>query len=224
MISFFKNNPKFVLDGELYKHGLSLQQISGMARLDTPSERTEQLEFWIYDIVNLTDVSETFNTRLNVLLQVEKDFFPESNFDPYNEQKIKFVPHIKIFGVKDIDSNHNDYINEGFEGIVVRDPDKEYGIGKRDNRMLKYKKYDDDEFEITGFQEGLREEDFVFVCITKDNKEFKAKPIGSREEKQEYRSNMVNLIGKMATVKFFCYSEDGIPLQPVLKSIRENGE
>jgi hypothetical protein len=32
---------------------------------------------------------------------------------------------------------------------------------------------------------------------------------------------MDDLIGKMATVKFFYYSEDNVPLQPVLKAIRD---
>ena len=52
-------------------------------------------------------------------------------------------------------------------------------------------------------------------------KEFKAKPMGSRELKQAYRNNLDQIIGKMATVKFFYYSDDGTPLQPVLKAIRD---
>jgi DNA ligase-1 len=146
------------------------------------------------------------------------------DFDPFGELKIKVVPHKKMNGYAAIDLNHDRYVSEGFEGIVVRDPNKEYGLGKRDNRMLKFKKYMDDEFEITGFEEGLRDEDFVFTCVTDEGKEFKAKPIGSREIKDDYRDNMKDIIGKRATVKFFYYSEDKIPLQPVLKSIRGYGE
>lgn len=224
LIQFFKDQPKFVLDGELYKHGLSLQQISGISRLEEPSERTEQLEFWIYDLIDLGALTLSFLDRLDVLLQMQEEYFSEAVFDPYNEQKIKFVPHKKMSGYAAVDLNHNRYITEGYEGIVVRDPEKEYGIGKRDNRMIKYKKYTDEEFIITGFEEGLREEDFVFTCRTKDDKEFKAKPVGTRELKEQYRNDMNNIIGKTATVKFFYYSEDNIPLQPVLKSIREYGE
>ena len=63
----------------------------------------------------------------------------------------------------------------------------------------------------------------VFVCLCA-GKEFKAKPMGDRSVKQEYIDNIDQIIGKMATVKFFTYTEDGIPSQPVLKSIREYGE
>ena len=45
--------------------------------------------------------------------------------------------------------------------------------------------------------------------------------MGPRELKYEYLDRMDELIGKMATVKYFYYSDDGRPLQPVLKCIRD---
>jgi DNA ligase-1 len=221
---FFTIYPNIILDGELYKHGLLLQQISGIARLTENSERTEQLEFWIYDLIDLENLQATFEDRMVVLSDLDINYHFGSDFNPYGIDKIKLVPHKLISGFAVIDLHHDRYIKEGFEGVILRDPKKEYGVGKRDNRMIKYKKYDDDEFEITGYEEGLRDEDFVFTCITQHGKTFSAKPIGSRELKSDYRNNMNNIIGKKATVKFFYYSEDGIPLQPVLKSIREYGE
>lgn len=224
LVNYFQNHPNYILDGELYKHGLPLQTISGIARLEKPSERTEQLEFWIYDIVDLDDLKAGFEDRLELLGALNVKYLGLPGFDPFSPLKLKMVPHKKMNGFAAIDLNHDRYVKEGFEGIVIRDPEKEYGPGKRDNRMLKFKKYMDDEFEITGFEEGLRDEDFVFTCITEDGKDFKAKPIGTREIKDDYRNNMKDIIGKRATVKFFYYSEEGKPLQPTLKSIRGYGE
>ena len=45
--------------------------------------------------------------------------------------------------------------------------------------------------------------------------------MGSRELKQQYRERLKELIGKMATVKYFYLSDEGTPLQPVLKAIRD---
>ena len=81
--------------------------------------------------------------------------------------------------------------------------------------------YQDAEFEIVGLSEGLRDEDMCFVCVTDKGIEFKAKPMGNRELKQQYREDLDSLIGKMATVKFFYLSDEGTPLQPVLKCIRD---
>ena len=60
-----------------------------------------------------------------------------------------------------------------------------------------------------------------FTLVTEDNIEFKAKRMGSRELKVQIRENLNTLIGKMATVKYFYLSDEGTPLQPVLKSIRD---
>ena len=60
-----------------------------------------------------------------------------------------------------------------------------------------------------------------YYSTSADGIEFKAKPMGSRELKQIYRNDIDKIVGKMATVKFFYYSEDGVPLQPVLKCIRD---
>lgn len=131
------------------------------------------------------------------------------------------VPHIKVEGWVQIKKIHDSYVKEGFEGAVIRRPDKKYGVNKRTNDMVKVKEYQDGEFKIIGFSEGLRPEDMVFVCVTEDGKEFEAKPIGPRELKHEYLERMSEIVGKMATVKYFSFSDGGTPTQPVLKCIRD---
>jgi hypothetical protein len=116
---------------------------------------------------------------------------------------------------------HNEYVKEGWEGLVIRNPDKVYGFGRRTNDMIKVKKYKDAEFRITGISEGLRDEDMCFTLETAEGIPFKAKPMGSREIKNQYRKDLPKLIGKYATVKYFYLSDEGTPLQPVLKAIRD---
>ena len=55
---------------------------------------------------------------------------------------------------------------------------------------------------------------------TKSGKRFKAKPVGDRNTKLDYVKNISNIIGHMGTVTYFSMSEDGIPTQPVFKTIR----
>ena len=91
--------------------------------------------------------------------------------------------------------------------------------------MIKVKQYQDDEFKVTGWEPGLRPvEDMCFVLETKEGKQFKAKPMGDKDTKEEYIKNIDSLIGKVGTVKFFYYSPDNIPQQPVFKNFREEGE
>lgn len=213
MVQFFEAHPNIILDGELYVHGRPLQYISGLARLETDVySKCEELEYWIYDIV---DPKLIFKDRLSILEDTITPYFENSDI------KVIMVEHVECEGWTEIKNLHDKYVAEGFEGVVIRNPDKPYGINKRTNDMIKVKMYKDAEFEITGISEGLRDEDMCFTCVTEKGIEFKAKPMGSRELKQVYRNDINNIIGKMATVKFFYYSEDGCPLQPVLKCIRD---
>ena len=49
--SLLSNHLDWILDGELYKHGKSLQQISGAARLEKTASGCNWLEYYIYDII-----------------------------------------------------------------------------------------------------------------------------------------------------------------------------
>lgn len=221
LITFFENHPDYILDGELYKHGKSLQQISGAARLEKNAYDCDWLEYYIYDIMI---PNMPFKDRLEILEEIQEEL--GLGFDPehiWNEGdlQMQMVPHVKVSGWLNIKSLHDKYVSEGWEGVVIRDPSKNYKFGGRGNEMIKVKMYQDAEFQVTGISEGLRDEDLCFTCVTDDGKEFKAKPMGSRELKQAYRNNLDQIIGKMATVKFFYYSDDGTPLQPVLKCIRD---
>ena len=223
--SILSTHPDWVLDGELYKHGKSLQQISGAARMEKTAAGCDWLEYYVYDIM-IPDT--TFADRYSLLHQLA-ELIGQENFNPEKEWnkddlRMHVVPHVFITGddKKDqIMDLHNQYVSEGWEGCVARDISKPYKYGGRGMEMVKFKMYQDAEFEITGLSEGLRPEDMCFTLKTEDGIEFKAKPMGSRELKEQYREDLHKLIGKMATVKFFYLSDEGTPLQPVLKAIRD---
>ena len=221
LIQFFEEHPDIVLDGELYKHGKSLQQISGAARLEKDTAGMDWLEYYIYDVM---DSTKTFEERLDILHDITDElnlgFNPEREWDD-GELKFQIVPQETVVGWANIQKLHDKYVGEGFEGIVIRDPSKVYNFGGRTNAMIKVKMYKDAEFKIVGYEDGLRPEDMVFVCETELGIKFEAKPMGPRELKWEYLDRMDEIIGKMATVKYFYLSDEGCPLQPVLKCIRD---
>ena len=224
LIKLLSENPGWVLDGELYKHGKSLQQISGAARMEKTAGGCDWIEYYIYDVM-IPDAP--FEDRLQCLTDIAEllnlGFNPEREWKN-DELRVQIVPHILVTGDNKKDQImelHNQYVAEGWEGCVARDVSKPYKYGGRGQEMVKFKMYQDAEFEITGISEGLREEDMCFTLITEDGIEFKAKPMGSKELKQQYREDLDKLIGKMATVKFFYLSDEGTPLQPVLKAIRD---
>lgn len=224
LLEVFRNMPHIILDGELYKHGKSLQQISGAARMEKNAYDCDWLEYYVYDLIDLENLDKPAKDRIKLLQSIQQSY--GWGFDPCREWKegelqIQVVPQVYISGWASMKKLHAQYVEEGFEGLVIRNPDKPYKPNGRTNDMIKIKMYKDDEFEITGLSEGLREEDMCFTLVTADGLEFKAKPIGTRELKQQYREDLNQLIGKMATVKYFYLSDEGTPLQPVLKCIRD---
>lgn len=224
LLEVFRNMPHLILDGELYKHGKSLQQISGAARMEKNAYDCDWLEYYVYDLIDLEDMDKPAKDRIKLLQSLQQSY--GWGFDPYKEWKkgelqIQIVPQVYISGWDAMEKLHAQYVEEGFEGLVIRNPDRPYKPNGRTNDMIKIKMYKDDEFEITGLSEGLREEDMCFTLVTADGLEFKAKPMGTRELKQQYREDLDQLIGKMATVKYFYLSDEGVPLQPVLKCIRD---
>ena len=142
--NLFKENPNLILDGELYKHGWNLQKISGLGRLETLHEDHKKLQFHCYDIV---DENKTFNERYKLLKTFEQT------------EKFIVVEHVDVKGNDNINKLHDEYVEQGYEGLVLRDPSKKYKCGSRSNRMLKVKKFVDAEFEV--IEKGFIEEFFA---------------------------------------------------------------
>lgn len=207
---FLKNHPDWILDGELYSHGQYLQTLSGIARLETWEPRCKILEYWVYD---LAIPDKVFSDRFVMLTDLEI-FVKNSN-------NIKVLDHTLTKSWAQIQKLHDQWVQDGFEGLVARKPDKFYEFGKRGSTMIKVKMYQEDEAEIIDYSEKLRDEDFCFIMQTDDGKVFEAKPIGTREMKEEYLQNMDNIIGKKGTYKFFELSKDGVPLQAIFQAVRD---
>ena len=225
LIKLLSEHPSWILDGELYKHGKSLQQISGAARMEKTAGGCDWIEYYIYDVM-IPDT--TFEERLKVLkeitVQLETGFVPERGWSA-DELRIQVVPHALVTGNNKKDQImklHNQYVAEGWEGCVARDVSKPYKYGGRGQEMVKFKSYKDDCFKVIGIEGGLRgSEDMVFILETDDGKTFKAKPFGDRNQKQEYWDNFEEKYkGQIGECKFFYYSDEGVPLQPSFKAFR----
>ena len=205
-------NEGLILDGELYIHGKPLNFISGLARKETLEEDHKLLNYYCYDIV---DESIPFKDRVLKLNKIKSECPSDS--------KLIIIEQRLINGLNQIMSMHNEAVSNGYEGLVIKDPNKEYKCGIRDNRALKIKEFQDSEFKILGIVEGLRDEDMCFLMEMPDGTQFKAKPIGDRALKQYYRENINNIIGKMGTVKYFgmTNTEHPVPNLPSFRTIRD---
>lgn len=229
LIKLFKNNKGLMLDGECYHHGYTLQQINSIARTQKVAKDLEILQFYWYDIVDLNTSFKDRLAKMNSIATELKEYGSEIGWEPDrifkdNELRIQFVPQIEVSGWDNMMKLHNEYVSEGWEGLVIRDPERPYKPNGRTNDMIKIKVYKDDCFKVVGKEAGLRgSEDMVFIMQMPDGRTFKAKPFGDREQKQEYWINFEEKYnGHIGECKFFYYSDDGIPLQPAFKAFRDD--
>ena len=222
LLAFFEANPTVILDGELFKRGKTLQQISGAARMEKNAYDCDWLEYWIYDCY-LIDKPEMEAIDRYIFLLERSPFFLYSGVDDDEKNEpIKILIHDTLEGWASMIQAHNQYVSEGFEGACITDPTKPYKPGSRGNQLIKIKQYKSEDFKVVGYELGLRgSEDMTFICELEDGRTFKAMPVGDRATKAEYVKNFEEKYkGHKAECTFFNYSDDGIPTQPKLRIFR----
>ncbi len=204
---------EFQLDGEIYKHGWTLQRISRAVK--EFKEYTPQLEYWLYDIATFEeDRKQDYYMRLQYLTNICKN----SNL------QFKATPTVIIKTYDEIKYWHDKWVQDGFEGIILRTMKGKYIHQYRSSTLLKYKEFKDSEFVIIGAKEGegLEKGCVVWICEIEDgSEEFSVRPKGTRKLRREWFDDQKKYIGERLTVRFQERSEDNVPIFPVGISIRD---
>lgn len=200
------------LDGELYNHGeLSFQEITSAVKKQ--SEMTKKIRYVIYDRpVDGEDNSERWGRLLDMN---DRGIFDNSPV---------YLSTYKIcYDMDEVREYHSECVAEGYEGIIIRNFDGMYEFGFRSRNLVKLKEFDDSEFLISDVVEGTGRDagTAVFELSLSDGRKFKARPVGSFEQRKDYFDNRQELIGKMCTVKYQGFSDDGVPRFPVAIAIRD---
>ena len=224
LLNFFSNYSGTILDGELFKRGKSLQQISGAARMEKNAYDCDWLEYWIYDCYFINAPKTPAYDR-QVFLEMELSYppgIPIYNGDVSVKSSIYLLEQKKVSGWDNMIKLHDEYVSAGFEGAVIKDPTKPYKPGSRGNQLIKIKQYKSEDFKVIGYELGLRgSEDMTFICELEDGRTFKAMPVGDRATKAEYVENFDKKYkGHKVECTFFNYSDEGIPTQPKARIFR----
>ena len=226
LLKFFNANPNVILDGELFKRGKTLQQISGAARMEKNAYDCSWLEYWVYDCYITTHPEEKAIDRYKFLSTCLHKHCNIPLYKAIEDDKVKdsirLLDHKSVEGWPNMMLEHDKYVNEGFEGACITDPTKPYKPGSRGNQLIKIKRYKSEDFKVIGYELGLRgSEDMTFICELEDGRTFKAMPCGTREDKEEYVINFDSKYkGEYGECTFFNYSDDGIPTQPKFRIFR----
>lgn len=210
------------LDGELYVHGMPLQQIN--SRVKKLQDVSLELEYHIYDVV---DEANSFYVRY----VGEFDLPGCNHFDDHQIQgPLWLVPTVEVKGLADVMTLERRYTEAGYEGAMLRHGSEGYETGKRSRRLLKVKTYSDAEAEVIGWVErtpnivegrgALR--NFVWVCKNPFGEgQFEVTAEGSWQDVHDQSLTADQQIGRQLKFKYFELSTDRIPQQPVALGWKE---
>lgn len=186
----------------------------------TENERINllKIDYHIYDLIDTNLTFEDRNKKIKDLLCPDK------------YEKLIYVSTFLVKNEEEIKNYHTKFLEEGYEGTMIRNKDSLYKMKYRSSDLLKYKDFQDDEFKIIDFTlekdtSGKDENLIVWIVavpvdgdkldtdldiIKENNKLFikaKVTPKGTKQERKElYKKcidNFEQFKGRNLWVKYF---------------------
>lgn len=204
LIELYQND--IALDGEVYlPGGYTINQINHFVK-DPTCVENKALQFWCYDIA-VEDMLQ-YN-RNNFILNKFHDnikVFADKDSHYNNTERFIVLPTYEVGDDWEAKNARNTFIDLGFEGLILRNPNAEYDFGKRRvGIMVKYKKPEDGVFVVVDIKpEGVRRADIpILVCKNDINDElFKVHLSNSLSFQRIVLENKNKYIGKQVNIEF----------------------
>lgn len=214
------NGLNVYLDGEVYKHGVDLQIISGTARreLNNSSQEKTELEYHVYDVFVPEQPDMVFSERLKLLNEITSGKY------------LKVVDTYQVDSRDELNEYYADALGDDYEGVMLR-RNEPYVYSYNDyhsKSLLKVKPTHDAEYKIIGYTAGTQgksENALMFELEITDDKKLTIN-LGMEIDERKRLYNMMsvvedngkshfenNYLGKMLTIYYDELSTDGVPVR-----------
>ena len=236
---YLKTNPNIVMDGELYTDEMPFEELVGLIKKkkinESDYDRLRKVKYHVYDIYDKNNVEMPYSERLYGCVNAVNgccggggggggggDGGGGDGGDD-NHRPVTIVRTIEVRDIPDFRRWFAQFIEEGYEGIMLRNKSGKYRTNYRSNDLQKYKEFVEDEYKIIGYTQadGRDKGTVLWICITKDGKEFTVRPRGTMQMRRKWYDDGDKYIGKNLTVIYQELTEDGKPRFPVGKSVRD---
>lgn len=194
------------LDGEIYVHGMPFKKISGLARRKKSSDETAVLEFHVFDIAAPDGGDAEY--RIMVDLAITTTFRPNPHYSCL-KRVFSRIENSRA----DIRDAYHDFLEDAYEGIIIRDPEAPYTPGPSQS-LIKIKSLNDMEAKLVGFlpagPESRNADTFGSLLLMLNNGALlRCSGIGDDERAQLWRKKP---IGQPVTFMYdFIDPDSGIP-------------
>lgn len=223
-------------DGELYNHDFkdNFNEIASVVRKTKPTLRDmikseEVMQYHIYDVITKTDdtlflAQQIFIERFKLLKTYLKEWYDKHYKDIYFRRIQPVTTLERKNETESIDIAYQEFLQQGYEGMMVRNPVSYYETNKRSKNLIKRKEFIDEEFEVVDVLEGIGNRSGMMgkmVVKLKNGETCEANARGTHEYFKELLVNKESYIGKLATIRFQNYTPDGSLRFPVMITIRD---
>ena len=211
-----------ILDGELYTNKVNFETLGVLRKTKKLTKEElvnlQKIEYHIYDIIDTELTFEQRNEKIQEL-GLSRRTGAKSLYE-----KLIYVDTYQVNNEEQIKEYHTKFLESGYEGTMVRNKNSLYKIKQRSSDLLKYKDFEDAEFEIIDytFEKNIGQTDenlvvWIIVVPAIENSlakiKVKVRPKGSFEERKElYKmcvENFDQFKGRNLWTSFFEYTRDG---------------
>jgi DNA ligase-1 len=200
-----------VLDGELYAHGLTFQENMRLTKKNRGDD-SKVIKYHVYDVI----MPGNFQERWAWMHENLK-----------NSENIIIVKTVIIKNKEELIKYHEQNIKNGYEGTIIRNMNSMYEQNHRSDGLLKYKDFIDEAYEVINVVPSEKDPNQGIIhCKGVDNSgsefTFGCGMKFSHAEREKILLNKIKYIGKTAEIRFFEFSEAGIPRFPVCVGFRND--
>jgi len=211
--SFTQGFPPFALDGELWSERGSLEEIVSIVNTKNDSvhktkKRWGSLNYMVFELPH--QEGDLFQ-RMKVL---------DGYLKVHTHTSIRPVQQYVIGAKEEVEDFYKSLIEDGAEGIVIRNPHLDYYIG-RTNKSLKHKPYMDAECKLVSVIKGkgkFKESMGSILC------DFNGKLIKIGSGFTDKERQMRFKTGSLVRFKYYGLTALGNPRYPVYINIRNKME
>lgn len=196
-----------VLDGEIYKHGVPLQAVASLAK--RKQSGTEGLTYHVYDCM---DEEAPYSERRNLV---------DDMLGQLNHPRIVPVETSIVTSMDEVWEAFARHRDQGYEGSMLRILESKYDSGNRSGGLLKVKAREDAEFRVLDVIEG-QDGCGILVLSLPMGKTFRTLAPGTHDRKKQALAERDRYVGRMVTVEFANYTNDGVPFHAVATRWKEH--
>jgi DNA ligase-1 len=238
---YLSQHPNIVIDGELYTDQMPFEELAGLIKkkkiTDSDVARLKKVKYHVYDIYDYARHDMPYSERMGVLAAAVRRCWCVANdtsiagaasagrmlrSDTEAAAVVVLVRTEKVAVLSEFRQLFAEFVEVGYEGIMLRNAAGVYRANYRSNDLQKYKEFMEDEYRIIDFTQGEGRDAgaVIWVCETADGKEFSVRPRGTMEQRRDWFNDGGSYIGKNLTVVYQELTEEGKPRFPVGKAVR----